>query len=864
MWYAQPSPGRPTIQTGPVGYHLQQQGVAGQPIGTGFVHAVQPVQSAPVHHTGAAYGGAAYGGFAQPAAPYGMSPQQPFHFHAQPSPPAQVAPGPQAPPPPPPAAPVQYENPTVHIPDSTHSQAVPSGGQMGPQGSGLIGFLNRATGALGAAMGSMQLGPDGRDIPAGPIEEAQQRLARAMISGDANELQVAIAEAQRIGVPGHEVRRARDALLAMEHDDFRTRADLVVEEAIQSDDSWKLQAAMQMVVGFGLAEHQARLKEAMQSQKKRQDAINDLKKYSRAGDPARLRTAIEAALMAYVQEPHIKNAREALKAMEGRNTALSELRAATASGSNERVRAALDGADRCAVPLEDENVKAAKTQLREYGTTKGQQMLDAQDVVSLRGFLNDAALKYHLSDADIADLTRKCASLESLLKHRRALQQAVAGGLRSDLVAAIEAATAAGLGESETRAASEKLAVVEAMDHKARQEAREQSARVAAQKQAFEELLRSLEAQDPNRLAAAIAGAERNGLAHAQETTSARHRLQWLRASSGASQELYDAAQIGDVYRLRAALATAKNAGVREEEIRRAHDTLRRLEGQTQARKALEAASKSGDPQQLERAIAAARGAGVGGREISDAMSHLRHLGNSNVATELQAATAAADAAQLHAALRAATEACYNGPEVSAAAGRLRQLESTDWMRRQLQAAATSGDCARLQAAIQQAEQAGFASQELDAARRQLGVFNAQLHARQELRLARAGGNPYALMAAIRAAEAAGLPPAEIADARAESQGIPLGDFSPPSTALTGPALSGPPTDPQSLVASPSSYATPGTNYSTPGTNYSVPGTNYGAPGTEPQLMQCSTNYSVPQTINPPPAPSGPRVHWAD
>mmetsp|Transcript_85284 Transcript_85284/g.241829 ORF Transcript_85284/g.241829 Transcript_85284/m.241829 type:complete len:395 (-) Transcript_85284:69-1253(-) len=61
-------------------------------------------------------------------------------------------------------------------------------------------------------------------------------------------------------------RRAGDAQLAAEASDFRRGVDSMVEDAVQSNDWWRLQAAMQMVVGYGLEDKWAvRLQEAMRA-----------------------------------------------------------------------------------------------------------------------------------------------------------------------------------------------------------------------------------------------------------------------------------------------------------------------------------------------------------------------------------------------------------------------------------------------------------------------------------------------------------------------------------------------------------------------------------------------------------------------
>jgi len=645
-----------------------------------------------------------------------------------------------------------------------------------------------------------------RSVATSAVDRVRQQVADAVVGGSATQLQDALAEAQRYGLHGTEVRRARDALIALEAHDFRRRADIVVEEAIESDDWWKLQAAMQTVVGSGLGSEQSgRLQEAMRTHKRRQEAARELQTAAQARDPAKLRTAIELALKAHVKEPLVKRARDDLRSLEARLAAMEQLRKATTSGDVDAIKAAIEATERTGFNHQEERsmLDAAKREVQAGKLAHLERLHKAQDHNALERELAGAS-SHFLKDGHVAEYTEKIEQLRTQDQCRQQLQQAVQAADKNRLVAALRNAEATGLRDvAEVQSARDAL---QAMETREKQ--------VYSRQQAGRELQAALQFEDANRLSAALHAAEQAGVA-GQEAAPARERLRFLRSKTGAAQELQDAMQAGDVYRLRAALATARGAGVCEAEVQRARDSLRVIEGHAHAKRSLEAACKSRDPHLLQRAIESARQAGLPKRDVAHAEAELRAFGNSQVALELRAATADGGLERLKAAAQAAGDAGLFGPEVDAAWERIRQLESNQWLRKQLQGAIASGDSARLQAAIRQAELAGFGGDpEVAAARAELESRNARLHARQELQLARAGANPYALLAAIRAAQAAGLPVEELEAARVDLQRL-----DPHGVAGGGPV--GPPTDPQvftapitdpQLQAPPSAMTAPMTN----------------------------------------------------
>lgn len=618
-------------------------------------------------------------------------------------------------------------------------------------------------------------------------------MTAGVIAGDAAELQLALAEAQHMGLHGPEVRRARDALMAIEANDFRRRADIVVEEAIESDDWWKLQAAMATVVGSG--GDGARLQEAMRTFKKRQEAVAELRRATAARDPQRLRTAVEMALKAHVREKDVRRAREELRAMEAQVAARAQLQQGMASKDVNAIKAAVDAMQRAAsggkLPPDDQAaLEAAKAELRRYKLARLQQLHQAEDISGMSAALEDAG-SFCLRDTDVSLAAEQLSRLRSAASLKQELQQSIQSGEKARLEASLRAAEKSGVVPEEELAAARKA--------KSEWEAKEQQA--ASRAQVARELQAVAQVEDIGRVAAALAAAESAGLGGA-ESMPARERYRFLQVRQGAVQEIRGAAQAGDLYRLRAAIAAARGAHVGEAELHRAREALRSLEVQAQVRRSIEAAVSSRNAMELRRVIEEAKRQGLPSREIAQAEDILQSFGQMNVMQQVRDAMAASDPERLRAATRAATDAGASGPEVDAAMERLRELEYLAWLRRQLQTAVASGDAARLHAVIRQAETAGLPGAEIEPARREMQKASQRTHARQELQMARVNGNPYNFLQALRAAEAAGLPDHELAAARADHTCMQQGRPLPPQTMIdpgprTDPQIYEPPTQPQ-------------------------------------------------------------------
>eukprot|EP00747_Dinoflagellata_sp_TGD_P072263 gnl/TRDRNA2_/TRDRNA2_157407_c0_seq1.p1 gnl/TRDRNA2_/TRDRNA2_157407_c0~~gnl/TRDRNA2_/TRDRNA2_157407_c0_seq1.p1 ORF type:complete len:899 (+),score=198.52 gnl/TRDRNA2_/TRDRNA2_157407_c0_seq1:45-2741(+) len=611
------------------------------------------------------------------------------------------------------------------------------------------------------------------------FQEVRQWLAEATSRGNAVEIQAALDESQRVGFRGPQVGRARDALLALESSGVRADAERMVDEAIESDDWWKMQAAMATAVGSGLGQEVTlRLKEAMRTHKKRQEAVRQLRDAEKARDPSRLRTALEAAILVHVNEPHVKRAREAIRALEAQEAIKRELRKATSGKGEFELNVVIKRAEAMGLGKADEEgsevLHAACQQLKSQVLERLEGLRQSGNLDGLEAAL--AKLRAEGGDGgdagqdggvnagllDVAELDRfneRLATLREHDRHRQHLRKAIQDGEREGLLAAAAAASSAGLGDAELRPVREALQVLEARQ-------KMQVGREAAAK----ELQDAAHSDEIERLMVALSVAESVGL-HGAEAVPARERLRVLRARAAALRELQEAAQGTDVYKLRATIATAKSAGIGEAELNRAKTALRVLEAQVHARHALDAAVASRDPDVLRAAISDGKGAGLAKHEVERAESVLQALAKSHVGDELRAAMEVGDLERLRAAASAATNAGVISAEVRSAWEEVHRLESLSWIRRELQNAVESSDSVRLQAAIRQAEASGTVSaKEIATAKEALDRWVAQQAARQGLQLARASGSSQSLRAALQVASDCGLRGAEVEAAQAALQ----------------------------------------------------------------------------------------------
>jgi len=599
----------------------------------------------------------------------------------------------------------------------------------------------------------------------------RQRLVDATSCKDIDRLHAVIVEAHRDGVTSPDVRRAREMLVSMEVQDLHQSVDDLVGEAIRSNDHWKLQAAMQTVVGAGLgSEAVARLKEAMREHKQRQEALRELRRAAERRDAPSLRVAIEAALKIHVADNDVGRFRAALQALEARATAKRKLRAVATSVDLKDLQEAVHAAKAAGLheepkpPLgkDPEEMKALRTvqeQLRSVGLLRLQSSCEAQDVGRLTQAVEEAA-DCGLDETDVADYVVQLSKMRAHAVLRQELRAAVELGDKVRLREIVSAAEAAGLTVADRRSAQEALDV-----HLAEEE------RASLRARTLQELQDATVSEDVERLASALAACDAAEIGRA-EVAPARERLRQLRLREGAVQELRAAAAADNRYRLRAALAVAASTHeVGEADLQQARDALQALDQQVEARRSLDTAVASQDFEFLQRAIALARRAGVKRIELESAEAQMRQLGQSEGSRELRAAMVSDDPERLRAATNAAVSAGMMGTEIDAAWQRLRELEAGQWQRRQLRAAAASGDVVRLQASLKQAELAGFSGEELNVARAALQCLNAQVHARQELQLARASRNPDALRAALLAAQEAGLKEEELEGTAADLGG---------------------------------------------------------------------------------------------
>jgi len=657
--------------------------------------------------------------------------------------------------------------------------------------------------------GDRSLARDSTQRPNNNPAELRCRLSDAAGCSSIDELRAALEEARRAGIHGPEVCLARDRLAALESGDMRKHASLVVEEAIKSDDFWKLQAAMATAAGAGLPPTEInRLKDAMRAHKRRKDAAQKLRKAVDGRSAADLRAAIEVALREHVCSKDVERARSALgeleakdrsqqEAEQSRQKALQEaennriaiqrqLLEAAATKDTLTLRRAIMAVEinprRQRVQSTDDALRVARAELRSLAIENMRSCAQAGDSKRLSNAMDDAR-DCGVEPAEIALFDKTLCTLREHDSHRQKLDMAVQGGVLGQLLEAVGLAKAAGIADAALRPAQEAVNVIEAREKHA-----------AAKASTAQELRLAMCAEDADALAAAISEADRFGI----DITPARERLRVLRAREAAGQELHKAETSGDVYRLRAAISTARSMGVSEADLERAGASLIALTGQVRARRALEHAVASEDANMLQRAIEEARSASIPRHEVTSAEEKLRSIAHTRVDDELRAAMAADDVRRLRAAVDAASHAGVADSEVSAAWERVRALEWRAWSQRELEAAVKSHDSARLQAAIDDARAAGVDEAAVHLAVTELSTWVKTRTLQQELRLAWASGSAHVLRAAIDAAAGIGLSGGLIQSAKGELEALERGaGRPPPPTAAPPPMPASPLQEPQ-------------------------------------------------------------------
>eukprot|EP00434_Breviolum_minutum_P022644 symbB.v1.2.019981.t1/scaffold1654.1/size107508/6 len=387
----------------------------------------------------------------------------------------------------------------------------------------------------------------------------RKRLSAAVDKGSGEE--GLLLDAQKVGMQGPEVRWARDTLLAAEAADFRKNTVRQVEDAIESLDYWKLQAAMQAVIGCGLGKEQApRLKQAMRTHKIRSEAARELRKAAQARDKARLRTAIEGALKVHTEETVVKKARDALRALQAREAAREELRKATAAKESAKLKSAILAAEKVGLhdqapgmlgedPKEKEELAAAREELRLHAMTRLSKLAESEDVENFAKGLEELA-DHGVPKQEWHHFKKRHSQLKVRQECQTKLALATKARNKEHILAAMKEAK-----ESQVEDDCEVMQI-------ARQtmiilEAEETMAKTRAE--VAEELSRAVQGEDQRRLLAAITAADAAGFT-STEVSFARERLRRLRARVGAGQELREAAHSADMYSVPGEVCSAPSA----------------------------------------------------------------------------------------------------------------------------------------------------------------------------------------------------------------------------------------------------------------------------------------------------------------
>jgi len=480
----------------------------------------------------------------------------------------------------------------------------------------------------------------------------RKRLSVAVDKGSTEEVEALLLDAQKVGMQGPEVRWARDTLLAAEAAEFRKNTVRQVEDAIESMDLdyWKLQAAMQAVIGCGLGKDQApRLKQAMRTHKIRSEAARELRKAAQVRDKARLRTAIEGALKVHVEEAVVKKGRDALRALQAREAAREEMRKAIASKEPARLKAAIAAAEKVGLheqapgmlgadPKEQDEVEEARQELRVHAMARLAKLADSEDVENFAKGLEELA-DHGVPKQEWQHFKKRHSQLKIRQQCQTKLALATKARNKEQIAAAMQEA-------QECRVEDDCVVMEIARQTMSVLEAEETMAKTRAE--VAEELSEAVQGEDQRRMLAAITAADAAGFT-CSEVAFARERLRRLRARVGAGQELQEAAHSADMYRLRAALTTAKRAEVSEAEIASGREALRCSELQADVRRSIEAAVLAKDAELLRRCIDEGKKSGMNRQEVAKAQKQFHKLHQSSVGRELSEALKTGETVRLRA-----------------------------------------------------------------------------------------------------------------------------------------------------------------------------------------------------------------------
>ena len=355
-------------------------------------------------------------------------------------------------------------------------------------------------------------------------------------------------------------------------------------------------------------------------------------------------------------------------------------------------------------------------------------------------------------------------------KAREALKRAVSSGNMEDLRAALQQGQALGLTDEDLAEASAKLKELEEEEQRKRQEeaerVREEERQAmlerAKQDHAKDLLHTALGSKDVDALRGAIDAARKAGLPE-EDLTEALETLKDAEAEqekSAARNALSAAISSGDIGRLRDALQRGAEV-LDESELEAARTALQEAEAKAAARKGLQDALKSdASLADINRSLEAAEAA-----NLSDEADQLlieavkKKAAQEQAKKDLEDALLSQDPSKIREALVHAGEAGISANVLQDAISQLQTLERKADASEKLRKAMEASDLEKLRSAIEAAAEVGLDTHD---AEEHLHELERRATARRRLSDAMKSGELQALRAALEEAKEAGLPESEI------------------------------------------------------------------------------------------------------
>ncbi|CAE7194491.1 unnamed protein product [Symbiodinium sp. KB8] len=539
------------------------------------------------------------------------------------------------------------------------------------------------------------------------VDRALKNLKEVMGSGDEAQLRDAIQAARDVELPLSQLEKAEKALTEM----VQERELKVLRSATVGDDETQLRNAIKEARLAGLADLPT------DDVDKAQDALNELilarerKALSDAmetGDEIQLRGAVSDASKADVPVEEVEEAQKFLQRLTLRRR-VDFLEKAIGSRDEGQLREAIAAARKVSLPEKNGSEVAransilgqAQATLKDIFLEK--ELKQLQDAVTSgdEDQLREALTQARALDLPEEECSRAQEQLNSLVLARKLkrLRNAAGSDDEGQLRAAITEARKDGLPAEELERANDALSAL-------------------VRQRDVTELREAAASGDEELLREAILEAKQLELP-SEEVDTAQAALTVL-VQRRSEREL-EQAMAADESELKAAIAEARKAGLSEEVIEKAKETLRQ-KARARISKYLQDATDLQEEEQLRDALTEARKADVAAEDLEVAQAALTKLVSDRLVADLRIATQGNET-ELREAIREARRQELPSVEIDKAQDALAEMVATKklaWLRRKLETMVDCEDEDEVREVLKEARAAQIGGEELEKARDRL------------------------------------------------------------------------------------------------------------------------------------------------